>query len=66
MEASAGPPAVAGSRGYGVEALVLIVVLGATVLVGTTLGGRYSVAPPVLLSPSGRCSALPRRCPRWR
>ncbi|MGQ5259756.1 Na+/H+ antiporter [Micromonospora sp. ZYX-F-536] len=31
------------------EGLVLIVVLGATVLVGTTLGGRYSVAPPVLL-----------------
>ncbi|MEV4656042.1 Na+/H+ antiporter [Micromonospora sp. NPDC049301] len=31
------------------EALVLIVVLGVTVLVGTTLGGRYSVAPPVLL-----------------
>ncbi|MFI7661409.1 Na+/H+ antiporter [Micromonospora parva] len=31
------------------EALVLIVVLGATVLVGTTLGGRYRVAPPVLL-----------------
>ncbi|MEU7801005.1 Na+/H+ antiporter [Micromonospora arborensis] len=31
------------------EVLVLIVVLGATVLVGTTLGGRYRVAPPVLL-----------------
>ncbi|MEU7753856.1 Na+/H+ antiporter [Micromonospora sp. NPDC049101] len=31
------------------EALILIVVLGATVLVGTTLGGRYRVAPPVLL-----------------
>ncbi|MCO1598967.1 Na+/H+ antiporter [Micromonospora sp. RHAY321] len=31
------------------EGLVLIVVLGVTVLVGTTLGGRYSVAPPVLL-----------------
>ncbi|MDG4808952.1 Na+/H+ antiporter [Micromonospora sp. WMMD1120] len=31
------------------EALVLIVVLGVTVLVGTTLGGRYRVAPPVLL-----------------
>ncbi|WP_410812069.1 Na+/H+ antiporter [Micromonospora sp. 067-2] len=31
------------------EVLVLIVVLGVTVLVGTTLGGRYSVAPPVLL-----------------
>ncbi|WP_309244454.1 Na+/H+ antiporter [Micromonospora parastrephiae] len=29
--------------------LVLIVVLGVTVLVGTTLGGRYRVAPPVLL-----------------
>ncbi|MER7457864.1 Na+/H+ antiporter [Micromonospora sp. NPDC126480] len=32
-----------------VEALDLLVVLGATVLVGTTLGGRYRVAPPVLL-----------------
>ncbi|MEU8129377.1 Na+/H+ antiporter [Micromonospora sp. NPDC049049] len=31
------------------EALILIVALGATVLVGTTLGGRYRVAPPVLL-----------------
>ncbi|MET8090441.1 Na+/H+ antiporter [Micromonospora sp. NPDC005220] len=31
------------------EALILIVVLGATVLIGTTLGGRYRVAPPVLL-----------------
>ncbi|MHA4949997.1 Na+/H+ antiporter [Micromonospora sp. SD19] len=31
------------------EALVLIVVLGVTVLVGTTVGGRYRVAPPVLL-----------------
>ncbi|TNH30170.1 Na+/H+ antiporter [Micromonospora orduensis] len=31
------------------EVLVLIVVLGVTVLVGTTLGGRYRVAPPVLL-----------------
>lgn len=29
--------------------LVVIVVLGVTVLVGTTLGGRYRVAPPVLL-----------------
>jgi CPA1 family monovalent cation:H+ antiporter len=32
-----------------VEGLVLIAVLAATVLVGTTLGGRYRVAPPVLL-----------------
>ncbi|MFF0176621.1 Na+/H+ antiporter [Micromonospora profundi] len=31
------------------EALVLIVVLGMTVLIGTTLGGRYRVAPPILL-----------------
>ncbi|MEU7841966.1 Na+/H+ antiporter [Micromonospora sp. NPDC049114] len=38
-----------GSRGYAVQVLVLIVVLGVTVLVGTTLGGRYRVAPPVLL-----------------
>ena len=29
--------------------LVIVVVLGSTVLVGTTLGGRYRVAPPVLL-----------------
>ena len=29
--------------------LVIIVVLGTTVIVGTTLGGRYRVAPPVLL-----------------
>ncbi|MEV4825813.1 Na+/H+ antiporter [Micromonospora sp. NPDC049274] len=45
------PPSVVGrgSRGYAVEVLVLIVVLGVTVLVGTTLGGRYRVAPPVLL-----------------
>ncbi|MFG3554410.1 Na+/H+ antiporter [Micromonospora sp. NPDC047557] len=31
------------------QVLVLIVVVGVTVLVGTTLGGRYRVAPPVLL-----------------
>lgn len=31
------------------EALILIVALGLTVLVGTTVGGRYRVAPPVLL-----------------
>ncbi|WDZ82955.1 Na+/H+ antiporter [Micromonospora cathayae] len=31
------------------EALVLLAVLAATVLVGTTIGGRYRVAPPVLL-----------------
>jgi monovalent cation/hydrogen antiporter len=29
--------------------LVVVVVLGVTVLVGTTLGGRYRVAPPALL-----------------
>ena len=29
--------------------LVVVVVLGSTVLIGTTLGGRYRVAPPVLL-----------------
>ncbi|MGC5020141.1 Na+/H+ antiporter [Micromonospora sp. DT47] len=40
------------------EALVLIVVLGATVLVGTTIGGRYSVAPPVLLITMGGLLAL--------
>jgi CPA1 family monovalent cation:H+ antiporter len=32
-----------------VLALVVIVVFSVTVLIGTTLGGRYSVAPPVLL-----------------
>src|SRR5262245_31127707 len=31
------------------EGLVLIAVLGITVLVGTTIGVRYRVAPPVLL-----------------
>ena len=30
-------------------ALELLVALGVTVLIGTTLGGRFSVAPPVLL-----------------
>ncbi|MFI7427718.1 Na+/H+ antiporter [Micromonospora sp. NPDC049836] len=40
------------------EALVLITVLGATVLVGTTLGGRYSVAPPVLLIAMGALLGL--------
>jgi monovalent cation/hydrogen antiporter len=33
--------------------LVIVVVLGVTVLIGTTLGGRYRVAPPVLLLCSG-------------
>ncbi|MFI6823324.1 Na+/H+ antiporter [Micromonospora sp. NPDC050187] len=40
------------------EGLVLIAVLGATVLVGTTLGGRYRVAPPVLLIGMGALLAL--------
>ncbi|WBB68016.1 Na+/H+ antiporter [Micromonospora sp. WMMD812] len=40
------------------EALVLLVVLGATVLVGTTIGGRYRVAPPVLLIGMGALLAL--------
>ncbi|WP_428963124.1 Na+/H+ antiporter [Micromonospora fluostatini] len=40
------------------SALVLIVVLGATVIIGTTLGGRYSVAPPVLLITMGGLLAL--------
>ncbi len=31
------------------QALLLIVVLGVTVLAGTTIGQRYSVAPPILL-----------------
>jgi CPA1 family monovalent cation:H+ antiporter len=41
-----------------VEGLVLIVVLGVTVLIGTTLGGRYSVAPPVLLISMGALLGL--------
>jgi monovalent cation/hydrogen antiporter len=41
-----------------VEALVLMVVLAVTVLVGTTLGGRYRVAPPVLLIGLGAVLAL--------
>jgi CPA1 family monovalent cation:H+ antiporter len=35
--------------GAAVLGLVVVVVLGVTVLVGATLGGRYRVAPPVLL-----------------
>ncbi len=35
-----------------------MVVLGTTVLVGTTLGGRYLVAPPVLLLCLGGVIAL--------
>ena len=38
--------------------LVIVVVLGTTVLVCTTLGRRYSVAPPVLLLCSGALLAL--------
>ncbi|MGK5741090.1 Na+/H+ antiporter [Micromonospora sp. URMC 103] len=38
--------------------LLLLVVLGSTVLVGTTLGGRYRVAPPVLLIGMGGLLAL--------
>ncbi|RKN44536.1 Na+/H+ antiporter [Micromonospora endolithica] len=40
------------------EALVLIVVLSLTVIVGTTIGGRYRVAPPVLLITMGALLAL--------
>ncbi|MFI0794516.1 Na+/H+ antiporter [Micromonospora rubida] len=40
------------------DGLVLIVVLAATVLLGTTLGGRYRVAPPVLLIGMGVLLAL--------
>ncbi|MCI4066701.1 Na+/H+ antiporter [Micromonospora sp. R77] len=40
------------------EGLELIAVLGVTVLVGTTLGGRYSVAPPVLLIAMGALLGL--------
>ncbi len=38
--------------------LVVVVVLGLTVLVGTTLGGRYRVAPPVLLLVMGGALGL--------
>jgi len=41
-----------------VNPILLIVVLGGTVLVGTTLGGRYRVAPPVLLIAMGALLAL--------
>ncbi len=37
---------------------MLITVLGVTVLVGTTIGGRYSVAPPVLLISMGALLGL--------
>ncbi|MFB6392764.1 Na+/H+ antiporter [Polymorphospora lycopeni] len=38
--------------------LLLIITLGVTVLVGTTIGGRYRVAPPVLLISLGALLAL--------
>ncbi|MEV0717534.1 Na+/H+ antiporter [Asanoa sp. NPDC050611] len=38
--------------------LLVIVTLGATVIVGTTIGRRYSVAPPVLLIVMGGILAL--------
>jgi CPA1 family monovalent cation:H+ antiporter len=41
-----------------VEGLLLIAVLGVTVLVGTTIGGRYRVAPPVLLIALGALVGL--------
>ncbi|MFC4104748.1 Na+/H+ antiporter [Micromonospora zhanjiangensis] len=40
------------------QGLVLVVVLATTVLVGTTIGGRYRVAPPVLLITMGALLAL--------
>jgi CPA1 family monovalent cation:H+ antiporter len=40
------------------EGLLVIVALGATVIVGTTIGRRYSVAPPVLLIIMGGLLAL--------
>ncbi|MFR9778741.1 Na+/H+ antiporter [Micromonospora sp. MS34] len=39
-------------------ALVLIAVLSLTVLIGTTIGGRYRVAPPVLLIAMGALLGL--------
>jgi len=44
--------------GEAILGLVIMVVLGTTVLVGTTLGGRYQVAPPVLLLCLGGVIAL--------
>jgi monovalent cation/hydrogen antiporter len=41
-----------------VEGLLLIAVLGATVVIGTTIGGRYRVAPPVLLITFGALIGL--------
>ncbi|GIJ76263.1 monovalent cation:H+ antiporter, CPA1 family [Micromonospora phaseoli] len=38
--------------------LLLVIALGVTVLVGTTIGGRYRVAPPVLLICLGALLAL--------
>ncbi|GIJ07885.1 Na+/H+ antiporter [Micromonospora andamanensis] len=38
--------------------LLLVITLGAVVLVGTTIGGRYRVAPPVLLICLGALVAL--------
>ncbi|MER7441410.1 Na+/H+ antiporter [Micromonospora avicenniae] len=40
------------------EGLLLLVVLAVTVIVGTTIGGRYRVAPPVLLIVLGGLLAL--------
>lgn len=40
------------------EAVLLVVVLGVTVLIGTTIGQRYSVASPVLLITFGALLAL--------
>ncbi|SNT60181.1 monovalent cation:H+ antiporter, CPA1 family [Asanoa hainanensis] len=40
------------------EGLLVVVALGATVIVGTTIGRRYSVAPPVLLLVMGGLLAL--------
>ncbi|GAA3630407.1 Na+/H+ antiporter [Microlunatus ginsengisoli] len=40
------------------EALLLVVLLGTVVLIGTAVGGRYSVAPPVLLIVGGALLAL--------
>jgi CPA1 family monovalent cation:H+ antiporter len=41
-----------------VEGLLLIAVLGVTVLIGTKIGGRYRVAPPVLLITLGALLGL--------
>ncbi|MGC5033422.1 Na+/H+ antiporter [Micromonospora sp. DT229] len=46
------------TNGGDVHEVLLVIILAATVLVGTTIGGRYRVAPPVLLISFGALLAL--------